>query len=254
MSVIVLAFSSVASAANLSPKTVNTIIAKLSIMMQKDPQKFEMTVKRFYDAMDTLPEKKLQVFVPLIEKVNALVDQYNAKTVEEKKDASVITLKDLETFKKTLFFKGSSNASLSIIEFSDFECPFCKRHNTAGTIASLLKTYDGKVNYAYAHFPLGFHPLAQKAAEAFECAVSLGANAYDVETNFYATSSPTRANLEKVATDMKLDLTTFKTCLDTDVMAQKIKDHMNIATTFGVRGTPANVVVNNTTGKFIIVS
>lgn len=70
---------------------------------------------------------------------------------------------------------GNPNAPISLIEYSDFECPFCKNfHKTAKDI---VKTYDGKVNWVYRHFPLNFHnPGAQKQAEASECAEELGGN------------------------------------------------------------------------------
>lgn len=161
---------------------------------------------------------------------------------------------DLDAFVKGLHFKWPANPDVSIIEFSDFECPFCKRHNTAGTINTVLKTYEGKINYAFAHFPLGFHPLAQKAGEAYECAVKLGAKADEFETKLFAEPKVDAAGYEKVATDLKLDVTKFKACVDGGEMAQKIKDQQAFAAKFGVRGTPANVVVNNKTGKFILVS
>jgi protein-disulfide isomerase len=161
---------------------------------------------------------------------------------------------DLEGFTKGLYFKGTKNSDVSIIEFSDFECPFCKRHSTAGTIDTVLKTYEGKLNYAFAHFPLGFHPLAQKAGEAYECAAKLGADAGEFEKKLFAEAKADAAGYEKVAADMKLDAAKFKACVDGGEMAQKVKDHMTFAAKFGVRGTPANVVVNNKTGKFILVS
>jgi protein-disulfide isomerase len=161
---------------------------------------------------------------------------------------------DLDGFVKGLYFKGAKNPDVSIIEFSDFECPFCKRHNTAGTIDTVLKTYDGKINYAFAHFPLWFHTLAQKAGEAFECAAKLGADASDFEKRLFAEPKADAAGYEKVAADMKLDVTKFKACVEGGETAQKVKDQMAFAAKFGVRGTPANVVVNNKTGKFILVS
>jgi protein-disulfide isomerase len=161
---------------------------------------------------------------------------------------------DLDTFVKGLHFKGPKDAKVSIIEFSDFECPFCKRHSTAGTIDTVLKTYEGKINYAFGHFPLGFHPLAQKAGEAYECAVKLGADAAEFEKKLFAEAKPDAAGYEKVAADMKLDVAKFKTCVEGGEFAQKIKDQMAFASKFGVRGTPANVVVNRENGKFILVS
>ena len=67
--------------------------------------------------------------------------------------------------------KGLSSATLSVVEFSDFECPFCGSFYSA-TLPSIQKDYidTGKVKFYYKHFPLSFHANAQKAAEASECA------------------------------------------------------------------------------------
>ncbi|MCX7955846.1 MAG: thioredoxin domain-containing protein [Patescibacteria group bacterium] len=68
--------------------------------------------------------------------------------------------------------KGNKNALVSIVEFSDFECPYCAR--AYGTVKEILKTYKDKVKFYYFQYPLNFHPNAQKAAEASLCAADQG--------------------------------------------------------------------------------
>lgn len=69
--------------------------------------------------------------------------------------------------------KGPADAPVKIIEYSDFQCPFCAR--AFPTVTQILKEYDGKVQFAYKHFPLvSIHPRAQKSAEAAECAKEQG--------------------------------------------------------------------------------
>lgn len=68
--------------------------------------------------------------------------------------------------------KGASNAKVKIMEFTDFECPFCER--AFPTIEALLKKYEGKISLEYRSYPLPFHPLAAKAAEAALCASDQG--------------------------------------------------------------------------------
>ena len=72
-------------------------------------------------------------------------------------------------------FKGDANAPVTIIEWSDYECPFCGRfyRDTLGLIESAYID-TGKVKFVYRDFPLSFHPNAQKAAEAAECAGEQG--------------------------------------------------------------------------------
>ena len=70
---------------------------------------------------------------------------------------------------------GNPDAEISLIEYSDFECPFCKRFHP--TAKKVVEAYVGKVNWVYHHFPLEFHnPGAQKEAEVSECANELGGN------------------------------------------------------------------------------
>src|SRR2546427_13176285 len=60
--------------------------------------------------------------------------------------------------------RGPANAPVTIVEFSDFQCPYCGREFPV--IERLMKEYDGKVRLVFRHYPLDFHPFAQKAAEA----------------------------------------------------------------------------------------
>lgn len=70
------------------------------------------------------------------------------------------------------YVRGDKNAKVKIVEFTDFECPFCER--AFPTVAAIEEKYKGKVSLEYKSFPLSFHPLAQKAAEAALCAGEQG--------------------------------------------------------------------------------
>ncbi len=69
-------------------------------------------------------------------------------------------------------WEGNENASVSVVEFSDFECPYCGRF--LPSVKQLLAEYSDEIRFTYRHFPLSFHQQAQKAAEAFECAKEQG--------------------------------------------------------------------------------
>jgi len=71
------------------------------------------------------------------------------------------------------YIRGNKNAELTLIEYSDFQCPFCTRHNS--TLDQILEEYKGQVRLVFRHLPLtSIHPQAQKAAEAAECAGEQG--------------------------------------------------------------------------------
>ena len=67
--------------------------------------------------------------------------------------------------------RGNKNAKLSLVEYSDLECPFCKRFHL--TMQELMETYGDKIRWVYRHFPLSFHANAQKEAESTECVAEL---------------------------------------------------------------------------------
>ncbi len=144
--------------------------------------------------------------------------------------------------------RGDRNAKISIIEFSDTECPFCKRFHP--TMQQIVKEYQGKVNWVYRHFPLtSIHPKAPKEAEATECAGELGGNdgfwAY-LDRLFEITPSNNRldlAQLPQIAEDVGLDRKKFEECLASGKYAKKVQDHSNQAIAAGAKGTPYSVIV-----------
>jgi len=163
----------------------------------------------------------------------------------------------LQDFYKTAHVEGNKDAPVTIIEFSDFQCPFCKRHATQGTLETVKEKYGDDVNLIYTHFPLGFHQLAQKAQEASECvAKQWGDEAfYAFKKALYAEPQPDQAAIEKVAGAIDgIDVEKVKSCMDSGEMAAKVKASMDFGRQLGVTGTPGNIVMNNKTGKFVKVS
>lgn len=140
------------------------------------------------------------------------------------------------------YIRGDVNAKVTLIEYSDFECPFCLRHNP--TIDKILTEYKGKVRLIYRHFPLSFHPQAQKAAEAFECAGEQG-KAYEMHDKIYQANAAANMSIEtwkKTAKDLGLNTTKFNDCLDTGKYASKVSQQQNDGAAAGVEGTPATFV------------
>ena len=133
--------------------------------------------------------------------------------------------------------QGKENAVISIIEYTDFQCPFCQRHHP--TMQQIVADYDGKVNWVFRHFPLAFHGNAQKAAEASECAAAQGGN--DAFWSFAdgifekGTDPPI---LKQIAADLSLDTSAFDGCLEDGTFADEIQKEMQGGSTAGVNGTP----------------
>ncbi len=146
---------------------------------------------------------------------------------------------------KTDHVLGSANAPVTLIEYSDFECPYCRRHYE--TIKQILAEYKDKVRLVYRHYPLDFHANAQKAAEASECAADLGGNDgfWKMYDKIFTADDITVAGLKKLAKDIGLNEAKFNDCLDSGKTANRIKAQADEATTFGVQGTPANFLNGN---------
>lgn len=157
--------------------------------------------------------------------------------------------------------RGNKNAEISVIEYSDFECPFCKRAHA--TLTQLVDDSGGKVNWIYRNYPLGFHePAASKEANAAECAAEVGGNdGYweyvdllfaKTQGNGLGVSSPD--DIFTLAAQVNLSQSRFKNCVDSAVFAKKIQQEEAEGAAAGVDGTPGNFVVNNKTHKSIKVS
>jgi len=149
---------------------------------------------------------------------------------------------------------GNPEAEISLIEYSDFECPYCKRFHA--TAKKLVDESDGKVNWVYRHFPLSFHnPGAQKQAEASECAAELGgSDAFWKLTDaiYERTKSGGKGfpltQLVPLAEEIGLDQNAFRTCLDSGRHSARVKEDFDEGTQSGITGTPGNIFLNNKTG------
>ena len=139
-------------------------------------------------------------------------------------------------------FKGGKDAKVTIIEYTDFECPYCLRHHA--TSKQIVETYGNKIKYVIRNFPLGFHPQAQKAAESFECALEQGKSFEMADAMFEANEAKTMS-VEKwkaIAKNLGLNTSKFNDCLDTGKYAAKVAQDAAEGGSAGVSGTPATFV------------
>lgn len=172
--------------------------------------------------------------------------------------ATSIAVSELNEFYETAYIQWNEDAAVTVIEFTDTQCPFCARHASNNTLAQVVETYNGDVNVVTAHFPLSFHPLAQDGWEAMECAAEQngGAEAYYAmkDAMFELGANPTEENIRLAATNAWFDADAIMDCVDADTYAQKVRDQMAFGRQLGVTGTPGNIVIDNDTGEFTKVS
>lgn len=135
---------------------------------------------------------------------------------------------------------GSKDAPVEIIEFSDFQCPFCGKFFSE-TLPLLKQKYigSGKAKIVFRDFPLGFHQFAQKASEASECADEQGKYWEMHDKIFENQGSLDTASLKKYAQEIGLDAVKFNACLDSGKFASEVQKDLADGQSYGVSGTPS---------------
>jgi protein-disulfide isomerase len=158
--------------------------------------------------------------------------------------------------------RGNPAATFSVIEYADYECPFCKRFYPEAT--EVLKKFDNKVSLVWRHFPLDFHGEATKMeAEAAECAARLGGNdAFWKMSDAIIANTATNgqglakdgnnlAALDKLAAAASLDQAAFDKCIGGHETAALISADLDDGTKAGIQGTPGVLIRNNKTGATV---
>ncbi|MEM7137239.1 MAG: thioredoxin domain-containing protein [Myxococcota bacterium] len=140
--------------------------------------------------------------------------------------------------------KGPNDALVTIVEFSEFQCPFCAR--VLPTVKQIQDTYGDDVRIVWRNLPLGFHPNADPAAQLAMEAHAQGGDEKFWEVHdllFDNQKALSRSDLENYAQQAGLDMAAVKKALDEKVYAEQIKEDSGLAATMGARGTP-NFFVN----------
>lgn len=149
---------------------------------------------------------------------------------------------------------GPKDARYVHVEYSDFECPFCKTY--AETMSQLKDEYGDQIAFVYRHFPLAFHPLAQPAAEASECVAELGGNdafwAFHDEV-FAQMPDMTEDDFATIASNAGVNQGAFTECFESGKYADKVTDQFNEGSAAGVNATPTNVVYDMETGESALI-
>ncbi len=153
--------------------------------------------------------------------------------------------------------RGNKDAKITMVVYSDTECPFCKRFHT--TMLQLMKLYPNDIRWIYRHYPIdGLHPKARNESEALECAAALGG-----EEKFWeyldqmmeitpANNGLPAEELPKIADRLKLDVSKFNDCLKQSPHASKIQSQVEDAERIGADGTPHTILITPDGQKYPI--
>ena len=133
--------------------------------------------------------------------------------------------------------RGPKDARVTIVEFSDFECPYCG--SAHDTVEQVMTTYAGKVRLVYRQFPLSFHPHAAKAAEASLCAADQGKFWEYHDVLFKNQKKLEATDLKAHASEVGLHAQKFGQCLDSGDKKKAVDADQQAGLAAGVGGTPA---------------
>lgn len=153
--------------------------------------------------------------------------------------------------------RGVVGAKITLIEYSDYECPFCKQFHSV--MKQVLSEYEGKVKWVYRHWPLSFHANSQKEAEAAECVYELGGHDkfWQFTDKVYerTTSNGTGfalADLPKLAVELGLNKAKFESCLNSGKYKSLVDEQAADAQAAGISGTPGVIVAGGKEGNQLV--
>lgn len=217
--------------------------ALVFLALQKQPAP-EISQEALKQAIDTYAQEQ--------EAAARQAQEHQHKQQQEK------AKKNLKLVNQDDYVRGNPEAAISIIEYSDFECPYCKRfHNT---MKQVMENYEGQVNWVYRHFPLAFHdPIATQEAEATECVGELGGNDkfWEYADLVYETTKSNKgldvSQLPVLAQQIGVDKARFNKCFESGKYTAKVKQQLAEGAAAGVSGTPGSFIVDNKTGDVTLI-
>ena len=178
-----------------------------------------------------------------LRQIRQLLERQQAKAPQAQEEQVVKAKVNLEGFAML----GSKEAPLTIVEFTDYQCPFCQRFHTTA-FPELKKNYidTGKVRFYSRDMPLDFHPDAMRAAEAARCASDQG---QFWQLRDVMGANPNKLDMDSLvadATDLKMDVKAFRACVESEKYKSAVQTDVMEAMKIGANGTPTFVVGKST--------
>jgi protein-disulfide isomerase len=202
-------------------------------------------------AMEKEIEKGIENFVKKKEN-EAIERQAQAAVVEAKQNQDKARLVAEVTDADHVY--GSRDAKITMVEYSDFQCPYCFRfHNIA---KSIVDNSNGTVSWIYRHYPLGFHdPAATQQAIASECVAEIGGNEkfWEYAVLLFGTGDDDADSLGELAGQIGVDKTRVSNCISSGKYLADVKSDFANGEDIGIRGTPGTVLLNLETGDAMLI-
>ncbi|HSN22464.1 MAG TPA: DsbA family protein [Usitatibacter sp.] len=187
-------------------------------------------------------------------------EQEAQRTAREEKESRVAKLVPSLDPKRD-HVRGPAGAEVTLVEYTDFECPFCKRFHEIPP--RLLERYKGRLNWVIRNLPLPFHePAAHREAFAAECVAKLGGNdkywryadMLFANTKSNGGGLPPEHSAQKLAADLDIQASAFDACMGDRAIARRVEEDVKSATAAGITGTPTSIVRDNRTGATRVIA
>ncbi len=227
-----------ADAARKKNLTVDQLLTQEVYKQVKDPTEDQLQV--YYEGLDSQQPYeaiRAQVLEHIRElRRNKARASYVAALRKQAEISVLLMPPEAEVDLANAYVRGSRSAEIVLVEFADYECPYCQQ--VVESIDQLRKQYGDRIAVVFKDFPLPMHHRAEKAAEAARCAGKQGKFWEYNDVLFYSKLLDV-ADLKKHARVLKLDGDSFDQCLDSGEMAEAVKKDLEEGKGLGLTGTPS---------------
>lgn len=219
--------------------------------------------KENYELITEAQRLQLEQQIPQIREFvkgwgSAKTEWQEVATAEPKK----LSQAELASIKKDAYIEGNKSAKITLIEYSDLECPFCIRQFKEGTIKKVHEKYGDTVNSIFKNFRGVPHENAEIEAVAALCAGQVGgtekyASYYQAilgRSNGGNGTGFSKDALVPLAKEVGLDMKKFQACFDTKATLSRFDAETTEGKKLGVSGTPWTVIINNETGEYMLIA
>lgn len=215
----------------------------ITLLISSCGQNKEDFSKQVLNSLKENPDQVLKIVEQAVEnRKQQKVKKQEVAINKEIEKAITSPLKPL--INKDTLIKGPTDAPITIVEYSDFECPFCSRSKQ--TLRALFEKYPGKIRLVFKHLPLSFHPNAMIAAKYYE-AISLQSpqKAFEFHDRIFSNQSALKNGemyLTNLAKELKIDMIRLNRDLHSQLVKNNIQEDIAEAQSFDFRGTPGFLI------------
>ncbi len=169
-----------------------------------------------------------------------------------------LSINELNRIKDNSFIEWPEDARITWLEYSDLECPYCKRQNDQWVISQVMDDNNWKVNHSFKNFPIiSLHPSAKKWAKVLQCVWQLeGAEKYHeyMDNVFSNLSNFTEDNYKQIAYNMWISEEDIDSCYNSQEASNEVEKSLNEwKNIFWIRWTPWNVLIDNETWRYVVI-